>query len=62
MLNLEYARLVDADRRRAAEERIRTDRLLRPEQPIAETAGLPSPLERSHRSQATCRGVPGPAR
>jgi hypothetical protein len=60
MLNLEYARLVDADRRRVAEERIRTDRLLHPDQAPVDIAPVTATVNR--RPQATCRGVPGPAR
>ena len=60
MLNMEYARLVDADRRRVAEERIRTERLLHPDQFPVEIAAVSATENR--RPQATCRGVPGPAR
>lgn len=60
MLNLEYARLVDADRRRVAEERLRTDRVLHPDQPPVEVVAVTVTLNR--RQQAMCRGVPGPAR
>jgi hypothetical protein len=60
MLNLEYARLVDADRRRVADERIRTDRLLHPDQPTVEATVATPPAGR--RPRAACRGVPGPVR
>ena len=60
MLNLEYARLVDADRRRIAEERIRTDRLLHPDQPPIDIVAVTGTAHR--RTQAACRVVPGPAR
>ena len=61
MLNLEYARLVDADRRRVAEERIRTARLLRPDEGTVEVSTVATPGP-NRLSPAPCRGAPGPAR
>jgi hypothetical protein len=37
MLNLEYARIVEQDRRREIAARIRIERALHPEEPVTET-------------------------
>jgi hypothetical protein len=44
MLNLEYARLVDEDRRRVAQQRLEVDRLVHPDDPPLAT--LPNGRDR----------------
>jgi len=52
MLNYEYARLVERDRRREIEARLRIERALHPDEPASEARRAPSPSSARRR----CRG------
>lgn len=62
MLNLEYARLVDLERRRAAEAKAELERTLRDAEPApADDARAASRAVDAPRATPDCRGLPGPA-
>ncbi len=63
MLNMEYARLVDEERRRVARQRLEVERLVHPDDPpLATLTGVRVPDDRARRSQATRRVAPEAAR
>ncbi len=62
MLNLEYARLVDDDRRRVAEARLNRERLLHPEPAPRQARDEPVASSRGNGSRIDCRTAPRPAR
>ncbi len=63
MLNMEYARLVDEERRRVARQRLEVERLVRPDDPpLATLIGARVPDDRGRGSQPTRRVAPGAAR
>jgi hypothetical protein len=60
MLNYEYARLVELDRRRAIAERIRIERALHPaDGPVTQPSARPPA---SHSGYSSARGAPSTAR
>ena len=60
MLNLEYARIVEQDRRREIAARIRIERALHPEESVSETR--PASNVAPRRGIHTTRNVTSPAR
>ena len=60
MLNLEYARVVEQDRRRTIAERIRIERALHPEDAVGDSRGVPS--RRPGPAISPVRSVSNPAR
>ena len=60
MLNYEYARLVEQDRRREIAARIRIERALHPEEPVSDTRSASN--VRPRRGIHTARSVTTPAR
>lgn len=62
MLNMEYARLVDEDRRRVAEARLNQERLVHPEPAPSPGSANPATSLRDNRRQIDCRTAPRPAR
>jgi hypothetical protein len=63
MLNMEYARLVDEERRRVAEQRRAVERLVHPDDPpLATLASARGPDDRVREARVTRRIAPGPAR
>ena len=63
MLNMEYARLVDEDRRRVAQQRLEVERLVHPDDPpLATLTGARVPDELARGTRATRRVAPGAAR
>ena len=60
MLNLEYARIVEQDRRRTIAERIRIERALHPDDPVATDRRVAS--VRPGPGMSTVRSVSTPAR
>jgi hypothetical protein len=62
MLNLEYARLVDDDRRRVAEARMNRERLLHPEPAPSQARDEVPASPRADGTRIDCRTAPRPAR
>jgi hypothetical protein len=62
MLNLEFARLVEQDRRREIAAHLERERLLRPEHGASEEGSAPAAGRQSQRQGAAYRRVADPAR
>ena len=60
MLNFEYARIVEQDRRRSIAERIRIERVLHPDDACVSPRSTATPTNRAGLTPA--RGAPTPAR
>ena len=62
MLNMEYARLVDEDRRRVAQQRLEVERLVHPDDPPLATLTGGRGQDRAGSPRITTRIAPGPVR